>query len=305
MKTRLSHIIAASFTAGLVASVFALEAPADNAAPPAAAAEVRDAKPAAPAKPAEKAEVAFLGVGTTEIPDILAEHLNLKPEAGVLVNSLQPDSPAAKAGIVVNDIITRIAGQRVASTLEVGEKVRSCKPGETIRLDVIHKGKPTSLDIALGSRPEEPEAMQAQEDVPDAQAAPVGDMHDRIRDMRKRIGAMELQIGGLGNQGAQGMGKIRIHNGASVRMMDNNGSVELKSNNDGKEVTVRDPDDKVTWSGPWDTEQDKAAAPADIRQRIERLNIVNGNRNGFRFNMGMGGIIPQPDLNGDEDHGAE
>jgi len=300
MNSRLFQIIATSLTAGLVAPVCAIEAPADNAAPPAAAADVRDAKPVDPAKPAEKAEVAFLGVGTTEIPAPLAEHLNMKAEDGVLVNSLQPDGPAGKAGIVVNDIITRIAGQRVGSTLEVGEKVRSHKPGETIRLDVIHKGKPTSLDVALGTRPQTLENMPdllAPEGVP--QVGAPEEMQDRIREMKKRIGAIELKMGGLGNQGAHGMGR------ATVRMMDNSGSIELKTNDDSKEVTIRDQNDKVTWSGPWDTEQDKAAAPADIRQRIERLNIGNGNRNGFRFNMGMGGIIPQPDLNGDEDNGAK
>jgi hypothetical protein len=173
---------------------------------------------------------------------------------------------------------------------------------------VIHKGKPTGLDVALGTRP------QALEDMPDMQAlegAPLEgvpkEMQDRIRDMKQRIGAMELKIGGLGNgnvQGLQGMGKIEIHNGASFRMMDPNGSIEMKSNDDGKEITIRDPNDKVTWSGPWDTEQDKAAAPADIRQRIERLNLDNrANGNRFHFNMGMGGIIPQPDIKGGEADG--
>ncbi len=303
MKTRLFYLI----TAVLVTPVFAIEAPADNAAPPAAAAaDAREAKPADPAKPEEKAEIAFLGVGTTEVPDILAEHLNLKAEEGVLVNTLQPDGPAAKAGIAVNDIITRIAGQRVGSTLDVGETVRSHKPGETIRLDVIHKGKPTGLDVALGTRPQ---ALEDMLDMPDVQAlegVPM-EMQDRLRDMKKRIGAMELKIGGLGKgnaQGLHGMGKIEIANGASFRMMDTNGSVEMKSNDDGKEITIRDPNDKVTWSGPWDTEQDKAAAPADIRQRIERLNLDNrANGNRLHFNMGMDGIIPQPDLKGDEADG--
>jgi len=222
------------------------------------------------------------------------------------VNTLQPDGPAAKAGIAVNDIITRIAGQRVGSTLDVGETVRSHKPGETIRLDVIHKGKPTGLDVALGTRPQ---ALEDMLDMPDVQAlegVPM-EMQDRLRDMKKRIGAMELKIGGLGKgnaQGLQGMGKIEIADGASFRMMDTNGSVEMKSNDDGKEITIRDPNDKVTWSGPWDTEQDKAAAPADIRQRIERLNLDNrANENRFHFNMGMGGILPQPDLKGGEADG--
>lgn len=319
MKTRVFHLIAVGCTAVFVIPVSAIEAPVDDAAPPVVAAEAGalEAKPAAPAKPvdmpeakpAEKAEVAFLGVGTTAIPEMLAEHLNLKPDEGVLVNSLPPDSPAAKAGIAINDIITRIAGQRVGSTLDVGEKVRSHKPGETIRLDVIHKGKATGLDVALGSRPQvidEPD-MQALDAMP-FEAVPK-DMQNRIRELKNRVGAMELKIGGLRNgERLRGMQKFEIqggiHNGASFRMMDPNGSIEMKSNEDGKEVTIRDNNDKITWSGPWDTDQDKAAAPDDVRQRIERLNILNGNRNGFQLNMG--GLLPQAapmegEANGDDE----
>jgi serine protease Do len=312
MQTKLFNFLSACVSTVLVTQVSAIEAPVDDAAPPAAVAGEgsREIKPADPtakpiempeAKLAEKVETAFLGVGTTVIPEILAEHLNLNPDEGVLVNSLQPDSPAAKAGIAVNDIITRVAGERVASALDLGEKIRAHKPGETIHLDVIHKGKSAGLDIALGSRPQAPDEM------PDVQALDgiPKEMQDRIRDMKNRIGAMELKLGGLRADagivpGVPGMGKIEIHNGGALRMMDPNGSVELKSNDDGKEITIRDHNDKVTWSGPWDTEQDKAAAPADVRQRIERLNIdtrVNGN--GFRLNMG--GVMPEPEVDGGDE----
>jgi hypothetical protein len=29
----------------------------------------------------------------------------------------------------------------------------------------------------------------------------------------------------------------------------------------------------VVWNGPWDTAQDKQAAPADVRKRVDSLNI--------------------------------
>jgi hypothetical protein len=66
-------------------------------------------------------------------------------------------------------------------------------------------------------------------------------------------------------------------------MADANGSVELKSNKDGKEAIVRDPDDEITWSGPWDTEQDKAAAPPEVRERIDALNMDKFKMKGGMF----------------------
>ncbi len=65
-----------------------------------------------------------------------------------------------------------------------------------------------------------------------------------------------------------------------------------------KEVTIRDKDNKVSWNGPWDTEQDKAAAPDDVRRRVERLNLDSKFQgNGLRLQM-----RPQilPDDAGDE-----
>jgi hypothetical protein len=70
--------------------------------------------------------------------------------------------------------------------------------------------------------------------------------------------------------------------------MDEQGSIELKSNDGSKEVTLRDKDNALTWSGPWDTEQDKAAAPQDVRQRIDRLHLDSTFQgNGLRLRGGF------------------
>ncbi|MGB1129565.1 MAG: hypothetical protein ACPG4K_05915, partial [Haloferula sp.] len=48
--------------------------------------------------------------------------------------------------------------------------------------------------------------------------------------------------------------------------------------NGSKEARVYDKQGELLWEGPYDTEQDKAAVPDDIRERIERLNFdIRGN----------------------------
>jgi hypothetical protein len=80
---------------------------------------------------------------------------------------------------------------------------------------------------------------------------------------------------------------IHLQQGATFRLSDERGCVEIHSNNGSKEVTVRDKDQRITWSGPWDTAQDKAAAPEDARQRIEALNIDSSfGGNGLRLRLG-------------------
>ena len=91
-------------------------------------------------------------------------------------------------------------------------------------------------------------------------------------------------------------GQPQIQGAATVRMKDQQGSVEVKSKDGGKEVTIRDQQDNVTWSGPWDTAQDRAAAPDDVRQRVQSLNLdTHFNGNGLRLQMGPGAQPGFPD----------
>jgi hypothetical protein len=79
-------------------------------------------------------------------------------------------------------------------------------------------------------------------------------------------------------------------------MRDQQGSVEVKAMDGGKEVTIRDQQDNVTWSGPWDTAQDRAAAPDDVRQRVQSLNLDSEfSGNGLRLQMRPNGQLGIPD----------
>ena len=158
MKTKLSLYITAGLAAAISSPVFALEAPADDAPPPPLVAEKQVALPeiklpAAP--PKAQVESAFLGVVSSEVPDMLADHLALKSGEGVIVRSLVPDGPAAQSGIAVHDVITKVAGQPVGSPLEISKQVSGHQPGESISIDLIHQGKPSTLEVTLGTRPTE------------------------------------------------------------------------------------------------------------------------------------------------------
>ena len=306
----------------------AIEAPEDDAPPPAAAEAPAEQAPA----PAErqddvpkqevKQETAYLGVVTSEVPEMLNEHLGLQPGEGIIVRSVMPDGPAAKAGIKVNDVITRVDEKGVASSQDLTERISAHQPGDKVRIDLIQKGKPANLDVALGTRPAQIGGMQIQplddlqlDVLPDEMAdrirrmiegnvggldlrleegghvQPPPQMEDAMRQMKER---MEKALGGFQMQAPGFGGKIEVQQGATFKMLDDQGSVEIKSNDGSKEVTVRDKDNNISWTGPWDTDQDKAAAPEDVRRRVERLNIdTNFKGNGFRFNIRPGGPAPE------------
>ena len=327
MKTHSFQFVTAGFAA-LTMPAFALEAPEDDAPPPPAIAEQKDAKPPeiklqAEAIPAPKSQAAFLGVVSGDVPEILADHLGLKPGEGVLVRSLVPDGPAAKSGIIANDVILRVAGQAIGSPAAISKQIATHQPGDTVTIDLIHKGKQTKCDVVLGIRPAAIAAMEPQPLDPQNLDGLPKELAERIRRaIEGNLGGLDLKLGDNGLQiGPQmedalrdlkkrmedamgkellppeaGKGRVQIQNGATVRMRDQQGSVEVTAKDGGKEVTIRDQQDNVTWSGPWDTAQDRAAAPDDVRQRVQCLNLdPDFNGNGLRLQMRPNGQLGLPD----------
>lgn len=70
-------------------------------------------------------------------------------EHGVFVEAVEPDSPAGRAGIREDDIITKYRGQEVTSGDELVSEVRRTKPGTTVEVEVLRDGKPVKLAITV------------------------------------------------------------------------------------------------------------------------------------------------------------
>lgn len=260
-----------------------------------------------------KAGSAFLGVVSEPVPETFASHLGI--DKAIVVKGLMPDGPAARAGIASNDIITHIGGQAIQSPDELTRKVASHQPGEKLRVAIIRKGKSQDLDVTLGQRPKDfaNATPEPRETKPDLNAIP-NELRERAREMLgENFGERELNFGqqlqGIMPEMNDAMKQLRQHmenamrnldapkitrergiqlqQGATFRLSDQNGCVEIQSNNGSKEVTVRDSSQNVVWSGPWNTNEEKATAPEAVRRRLEALNIdscMGGN--GFSFKIG-------------------
>jgi S1-C subfamily serine protease len=71
-------------------------------------------------------------------------------DAGVLVVKVEPQSPAAAAGIARGDIILAVDGADVATVAEVQEAVTSKKPGDEVKVTVRHGDAKRTLTAELG-----------------------------------------------------------------------------------------------------------------------------------------------------------
>ncbi|WP_066632572.1 S1C family serine protease [Desulfolucanica intricata] len=91
------------------------------------------------------------GLGIAIIDKEMAEFYNgnLNIDHGLLITDVAGDSPADRAGLRPNDIITRINTRVIDSTLELKEALYSYTVGETVTVTFIRNGKTHRTDVTL------------------------------------------------------------------------------------------------------------------------------------------------------------
>jgi serine protease Do len=96
---------------------------------------------------------AYLGVMIQPVSQSLAEQFDVKTHEGVLVTQVQPQSPAAKAGVKVGDVILAFAGKAVSSPSQLQNMVEMCKANSAEQLGILRGGKRLTLDVVCAERP--------------------------------------------------------------------------------------------------------------------------------------------------------
>lgn len=105
-----------------------------------------------------KKEMAFLGVRYLPINTEIKQQNNLPYEYGALVSrgetrselAVTPGSPADKAGIVENDIILEINGEKINERNMLSDIISKRKPGEEVTLKIFHRGEEKEVKVVLG-----------------------------------------------------------------------------------------------------------------------------------------------------------
>jgi serine protease Do len=94
----------------------------------------------------------FLGVGVTDIDGERAKALKLKEEHGAEVTSVDVDSPAAKAGVKVGDVVLEYNGQRVEGSEQLVRFVRETPVGRQVKLLISRNGATQTLMATTASK---------------------------------------------------------------------------------------------------------------------------------------------------------
>ena len=95
----------------------------------------------------------YLGVGVQPLTPDLATAFGLKENKGALIAQVEPDSPAAKAGLQKGDVIQQVNGQAVDDARALTLLISQMSPGSAVKLTVWRNGKQQDLTATLGEAP--------------------------------------------------------------------------------------------------------------------------------------------------------
>jgi len=138
----------------------------------------------------------YLGVELIEMTPDLRAHYGAPRDAGVLVGSVEADSPAAKAGIEVGDIITRSDGEQVESVSELTRMVRAKKAGDSVKIEVSRNRATKTLTATVAERSSSRHERTLV--LPDlAQVRPMLGQLDDLRGLRDRLDEIEKRLNDL------------------------------------------------------------------------------------------------------------
>jgi S1-C subfamily serine protease len=90
---------------------------------------------------------AWIGITVQAIDEKLASYLKVPAQKGVIVTSVEPESPAQKAGVQESDIILSIGNKKVTSVGDYQSVAKSLAAGNTVEAKFWRSGKKKTVVV--------------------------------------------------------------------------------------------------------------------------------------------------------------
>ncbi|MFP4405725.1 Do family serine endopeptidase [Rhodosalinus sp.] len=98
-----------------------------------------------------------LGVAIQDLTPDLAEALDVETETGAIVGSVEPGTPADRAGLAAGDVIVAVDGDPVEGSADLRQKIGLRRPGDEVEIAYLRDGARRTAQVALadagGERP--------------------------------------------------------------------------------------------------------------------------------------------------------
>ncbi|MGD9347861.1 MAG: Do family serine endopeptidase [Candidatus Aminicenantes bacterium] len=121
----------------------------------------------------------YLGVTIYPVTEDYVKLLKLKSKKGAVVNTVEPGTPAEKAGLKPYDVIIALNGAPIQDNTDVRFKIADIEPGTEVELTIIRDGKEEKLKVKITELDTEPETSQ--------KVSPEKDIGITVQEMTERI----------------------------------------------------------------------------------------------------------------------
>src|SRR5437899_4167881 len=96
----------------------------------------------------------YIGTSVQSLTPEIADAMKLKGQlTGALVGEVEPNAPAAKAGIKTGDVITAVDGKKVNDPRELRLLIGTMAPGTKAHMEINREGQTKTVDVQLGEMP--------------------------------------------------------------------------------------------------------------------------------------------------------
>jgi len=97
---------------------------------------------------------AYVGVATqaVQLGEPMRQRLGTEQRTAVIVVDVQPESPAARAGILIGDVIVAVGQTQITEPTELRAVLRPEHVGETLSVSVVRGGEPRDVRLTVGDR---------------------------------------------------------------------------------------------------------------------------------------------------------
>src|SRR5947207_5442803 len=282
-----------------------------------------------------KVPVTYLGVETSQVPPVVSEQLGLGKGLGLVVDYVEPNSPAAAGGVQQNDILKMLNDQILIEPSQLRKLLQTFPDGTEVTLTVLRKGQEQKLTAKLAKKEvpqrhnlfpggnhdwhwdfdEAGDLGEQMQDLKEQLKEQLGDAkrgmirgavmqaHEAARQARDdaRRAADELRIF-VQDNGAVKASRIDLGK-AQIVFSDEKGELKLENVDGKKLLTAKDHQGKLLFSGPVETKEDLAKMPADVRERYEKLQQSELRTVAPRSENGTGNDADTENADDDDDDG--
>ncbi len=175
-------------------------------------------------KRGQSVERGYLGISIAPVDDDLADSLGLDKKRGEIVQMVEPDQGAAKAGIEAGDIVLSVNRQPVTSEQTLSFLVANIAPGTRVPIDLIRRGDRRTVQALVGKRPSDDELRNRQMFNQDGE----DEMPEEAGDASPVIEKLGLQVVDMTPDIARQLGLDRDTSGVAIVSVDPNSDAARK-----------------------------------------------------------------------------